>query len=168
MNRRSFLAALTATPAAGCLSTTRTEDTDGTTTTPEPLEAEISVLQSGVTTQNGSFSVVEYGGTLTVTHRATDDVVLEEAFQSRLSMGTPDEDGVRKGLARGGGFYYPTVMPNDTYVVTVTVENASERYEWTPEGPYGLLVRTTPDRVTFEEGRKTFRPIPTPTPTPSD
>ncbi|MWG35685.1 hypothetical protein [Halomarina oriensis] len=171
MNRRSFLAALSLTApsaVAGCLAPGRTEDAHPTNTTPEPLEAEISVLQSGVTTRNGSFSVVEYGGTLTVVHQATGEVVVERTFQSELSMGTPDEDGVQTGFGSGGGFYHPTVTPNDTYVVTVTVENASERYEWTPRGPYGLSVRTTPDRVTFEEGRKTFRPIPTPTPTPSD
>lgn len=167
MNRRSFLAALSLTSTAavaGCLSTTRTEDADDTKTTPEPVEAEVRVTQTGVTTRNGSFSVAEYSGTLTVVHRATDEVVVERTFRSEYSLGTPDEDGVRTGLGRGGGFFYPTVMPNDTYVVTVTVEDASERYEWTPRGPYGLSVRTTPDRVTFEEGRKTFRPIPTPTP----
>jgi len=164
MNRRSFLAALTGTAAAaGCLSTAPAGDADATTT-PEPLEAEISVSQVDATTRNGSLSVTEYGGTLTVVHRATDEVLMERTFRSELSLDTPDEDGVQTGFGRGGGFFHPTVMPNDTYIVTVPVENASERYEWTPRGPYGLSVRTTPDRVTFEEGPKTFRPIPTSTP----
>lgn len=165
MNRRSFLAALTAPSAvAGCLSTTRTREAEATTTTPEPLEAELRVTQSGAQIENGSLSVTEYGGTITLTHRATDEVVMERTFRSEFSLGTPDEDGVRTGFGRGGGFFHPTVMPNDTYVVTVTVDGTTEQYEWTPRGPYGLSVRTTPDRVTFEEEPKTFRPIPTSTP----